>query len=400
MPLADDDLDGFGASLDEARQHIGPVLPRGLLPPRKPVILPTISFADVTPSCDADDFVEGLLTRGAMSVIYGESNSGKTFWTLDVGLHVAAGKRWRGRDVDQGFVLWLALEGQHGIRNRVAAWRAHHGLDDANLPFAAACTAVNLLDPNAEAGDVIATIRDLTKRAQMRPALIVVDTLARAIAGGNENSSEDMGALVRNGDMIRQETSAHLAWIHHSGKDQAKGARGHSSLRAATDTEIEIANADGARTMRVTKQRDMECGPEMPFVLRTVELGTNRRGKAVTSCVVEDGEGDTAGAVPSRRRLTGQKQRALEVLADLIATSGRSGDQGVPAGLPSVPDRFWRERFYDRAMPGADGEAKRKAFRRSADELLAARIVGMNAGRVWIVHHRPDGRNHDAQEGG
>ena len=106
------------------------------------------------------------------------------------------------------------------------------------------------------------------------------------MAGGNENASEDMGALVINSDHIRRETKAHVCFIHHSGKDSARGARGHSSLLAAADTEIEVTNDDGARIARVTKQREMECSGEFSFSLHVVTLGENRRGKPVTSCVV------------------------------------------------------------------------------------------------------------------
>jgi hypothetical protein len=357
----------------------------------QPRILPVVMFSDAQPKLDANDFVEGVLSCGAMSVVYGESNSGKTFFALDMALHVAAGMQWRDREVDQGVVLYLALEGSAAILNRVAAFKIANDMGDHVLPFAIAPVAVNLLDPEADAAAVIDTIKAVAAKMESAPMLVIVDTLARAIAGGNENASEDMGALVRNGDLIREATGAHLMWIHHSGKDQAKGARGHSSLRAATDTEIEVVAVSTSRTASVTKQRDMECTGTFTFSLKVIELGNNTRGKAVTSCVVEAGEGDTPGGVPLRRRLKGHQQRALEVLADLIAHSGRTGDPGVPHGLSSVPDKWWRERFYERAMPGAEAEARKRAFRRAADYLVEHHLVGMGSDRVWLVHSKEDG---------
>jgi hypothetical protein len=355
------------------------------LKPEAPArVLPTILFVDAAAALDADDFLEGVLTRGAMSVVYGESNSGKTFFALDLALHVAAGRQWRDREAEQGFVLYLALEGSQGIRNRIAAYKLEHGFEDTNPPFAIAAVGVNLLDPDADASAVIATIKSLAETMAVKPILIVVDTLARAMAGGNENSSEDMGALVINGDTIRRETGAHVMWIHHSGKDAAKGARGHSSLRAATDTEIEVVSMKGARTATVTKQRDMECSGSFGFTLKVVELGKNKRGKMVTSCVVEVGEGDAAVVTPAQR-LSNHQQRALEVLGDAIGDGGRVGEAGVPAGMPSVPEALWRQRFYERAAPGADAEAKKKAFRRAADALVERHLVGMAKGRVWVV---------------
>jgi hypothetical protein len=76
--------------------------------------------------------------------------------------------------------------------------------------------------------------------------------------------------------------------IHHSGKVQALGARGHSSLRAAIDTEFEITRPEGEKisTVTTTKQRDFPVGEPMPFSLKQIVLGIDRRGNQITSCVV------------------------------------------------------------------------------------------------------------------
>ncbi len=118
--------------------------------------------------------------------------------------------------------------------------------------------------------------------------LIVIDTLARAISGGDENSSMDMGKMIIQADMIRAQTGAHISFIHHSGKDDLKGARGHSSLRAAVDTEIEISRPDerSPSTIRIVKQREMEMIEPMAFSLERIVLGENKRGAEITSCVV------------------------------------------------------------------------------------------------------------------
>ncbi len=94
-----------------------------------------------------------------------------------------------------------------------------------------------------------------------------------------------MGAFVQNIDRIREATSAHLMVVHHSGKDTAKGARGHSLLRAATDTEIEIAD----NQLKITKQRDMEMRQPANFSLITHELGSTKEGDKITSCTVSWG---------------------------------------------------------------------------------------------------------------
>jgi hypothetical protein len=374
--------------------------PNGDGPPQK-LIDQLIHFDAIEVAGDCADFVEGLLIERGMSVIYGESNSGKTFFATDLALHVACGWPWNGREVKRGAVLYCCLEGSHGIKNRMAAFRQFYPIDGANVPLVVLPVAVDLLTPNNHAQEVVDIIKDIEQTTGLPVILTVIDTLSRAMAGGNENAPDDMGELVRNGTFIQQQGNTHVAWVHHSGKDQAKGARGHSLLRAATDTEIEVT-ADGTRhEARVTKQRDLECAGEFTFNLKVVELGTNTRGKPITSCVVDYGDsaalgrGHAAGAASARRHLTGHNKRALEVLIDLCSASGQAGYPGVPSGIQSVPEKWWRDRFYDRASPGDSEDAKQKAFRRASVALINQHVVGMANRRVWFVSYAGSGNGHD-----
>lgn len=348
-------------------------------------------FHDIKVVLDARDFVEGVLMSGAMSVIYGGSASGKTFYATDLGLHVACGWEWNGRAVEQGGVIYLAFEGAFGIRNRIVAFREEHGIGSYDIPFAIIPVTMDLLDPAADTSKLIRTIKHVAAGLTVPVRWVVGDTLSRAMAGGNENAPDDMGALVTNGTRIQQETGAAMGWVHHSGKDQARGARGHSLLRAATDTEIEVVvEEDGQRTARVTKQREMECVGEWAFRLKPVELGTNARGKPVSSCIVDYGGKPAVRRGRAAGGPGGHPQRALEILTDLCAGSGKSGYQGMPDGMLSVPGSWWRERFYDRAMPGDKQDTKKHAFDRASTTLINRHLVGMAGERVWVVQPLPE----------
>ena len=370
--------------------NIAPLRPSGdASPPSGRLKDQLVYFHEIEATTDANDFVEGLLIERGMSVIYGESNSGKTFFATDLAFHIACGWPWNGRETKQGAVLYCCLEGSHGIHNRIAALKHNHMVGD-DIPLVVLPVAIDLLNPAGHTDEVIEALGEIERRTGKRVILTVMDTLSRAMAGGNENAPDDMGALVGNGTRIQQEGNTHVAWVHHCGKDQAKGARGHSLLRAATDTEIEVvADEEGSRTSRVTKQRDLECEGEFPFRLKVIELGANQRGKQVTSCVVDYGtEEAPAKSVASRgpkRGSGGHAQRAKEILTDLIATAGKSGFSGVPGDFLSVPEDWWREQFYQRSMPGAEQEARKRAFRRSADLLVETHVVGMACSRVWLV---------------
>lgn len=350
--------------------------------------LPVTYFSDIQAVHDAKDFVQNTLTERAGSVVYGESNAGKTFWAADLALHVAYARTWNGRRVEQGAVVYCVLEGSMGFRNRVAAWRTEH-CDTADIPFVAIEIGINLLNPDADTPHLISTINFVSNRLGIPVKLTVVDTLSRALAGGNENSPEDMGALVVNMDQIRAQTGTHLMFIHHSGKDAAKGARGHSLLRAAVDTEIEVIAEEGTarKTATVVKQRELKKGDVFEFTLQTVTIGHNRHGEAVTTCIVQPTGNQQAS--PVSRKQGGSTGRALEILTTLLAGSGQTGFAGTPLDVASVPEAWWRERFYEAAMAGAEQDAKQKAFRRAADALVEKHVVGMGNRRVWLVRKQP-----------
>lgn len=347
--------------------------------------LPLIYFADAKANLDAADFIEGLLIEEAMSVIYGPSNCGKTFFATDLAMHVATGRPWRGKEIEPGGVIYCALEGSHGISNRVAAFKQANGLEGCEVPFAIIPVALNLLDPNADADRVIEAVAIASATMGVPVKWVIMDTLSRALAGGNENSPEDMGALVSNGNRIQQAAKAHLSWIHHSGKDQAAGARGHSLLRAATDTEIELSRPDSASPSiaTVTKQRELPIEGRFVFKLNTVELGTNRRGKPVTSCVVEAVE--EGPATQPRARLSAGQREALSALHEALIEAGRTATgHDIPEGVRVVPINTWRAAFYARSVLD-NQEAKQKAFVRGSKALQQDGLIGARNNVVWIV---------------
>jgi len=261
-----------------------------------------------------ETIVAGLLEAGTLVVLFGATNTGKTTFALDLGLRVARGELWRGRRTRKGVVLWLALESAAGLRRRVVAHRLQY---KSGAPlFADVTEAVELLDVH-DANAIIATIRAAESDTGEKCALVVVDTVARALAGGDENDGRDMGLLIRHCDLIRQETGATVLLIHHSGKDSTRGARGHSSLRAAVDTEIEVIGQANPRQAKVTKQRDLPSGDVFAFDLETVELGCNTdTGETITACVVAHREDVPTTPAAPRSKAAAAILRALRAQQD------------------------------------------------------------------------------------
>jgi putative DNA primase/helicase len=127
----------------------------------------------------------------------------------------------------------------------------------------------------------------LEDQYKQKVRLIIGDTLARLTAGGNENSGQDMGIVIRNVDKIRMATGSHFLLIHHNGKNAALGARGWGGVKAAIDTEIEITDSIEGRCAEIKKQRDLDTkGSRIGFHLERVNLGLTKWKSTATSCVV------------------------------------------------------------------------------------------------------------------
>ena len=270
-----DGADVLAELLEDAREPAPPGLPL------------SVAFADELPETftPPDELVEGVLTAGDGSVLYGDSNSGKTFFVIDMAAAVARGAQWMGRNTEPGLVVYLAAESPASVRGRLQAYQRHHGVRVPN--FAIVQSPIDLFDGDADTEAVIAVVRQLERQRGQKVRLIVGDTLARLSAGANENAGQDMGLVVRRFDRIRTACNAHFLLIHHSGKAAANGARGWSGIRAAVDTEIEVTDSPTGRCAEITKQRDLSTkGERIGFRLDTVTLGTTKWGAAATSCVV------------------------------------------------------------------------------------------------------------------
>jgi len=278
--------------------------------------------------------VKGLLQRGTYSELFGAPGAGKTFVALDIAYHVAAGLPWMERKVHAGPVLYLAYEGLGGLVKRAQALRQRHG--EADVPLYIAGGNFNLREPKGRQalGQVISELPE-------RPALIVIDTFARALMGGDENSAQDVGAFNSAVAALIESTGACVILIHHPGKQKTSGARGSSALLGAVDTEIEIDN----HQVIATKQRDIELTPPIGFKLVPVMVGVDEDGDELTSCVVESAVITLAGAAG---QLTGNQKRGFEALCAMSPNNAPVQELAWrEACRDFLGDKAFNQRFWD-----------------------------------------------------
>ncbi|MGK8204321.1 helicase RepA family protein [Burkholderia cenocepacia] len=266
----------------------------------------SVVFADELPDTyeAPDELVERLLTTDGGSLVYGNSNCGKTFFVIGVAAAVSLGVEWMGRRTEQGLVVYLAAESPQSVRSRVQAYKKYHGVSMPN--FAVVQNSLNLFTDDADTQAIIKTVKMIEAQRNQKVRLIVGDTMARLTAGANENAGQDMGLVIDRFDRIRRECNAHFMLIHHSGKNTAAGARGWSGIRAAVDVEIEITDQAAGRCAEITKDRDLGSkGERIGFQLEPVEMGRSKWGASVSTCVAvpaaapERTESKKLGAVES-----------------------------------------------------------------------------------------------------
>lgn len=244
-----------------------------------------------------NELIENLMTIGGSTVIYGDSNSGKTFFALSMAMSVATGSNFFGRQTDKGCVVYLATESPSSVMTRIQALKKYTGYGLENL--AVVPVPVNFYSNDGDAADVVELVKAVSKAKDMPVHLIIGDTLARMSAGANENSGEDMGPVMARFDQVAKATGAAMCIIHHNGKNAAAGARGWSGIRAHIDTEIEVVSENNSRVATVTKQRELPGkGDVIHFKLEIIEMGISKFGGQATTCVAvpdEDGELNSKG---------------------------------------------------------------------------------------------------------
>lgn len=284
--------------------------------------------------------IKGIIPKTGMGVIFGDSGAGKTFITLDLALSVARRISWHGRRVkDPVGVLYVSAEGGSAMNSRINAYSTYHGVTLEDAPFGIVISSVNLR--GGEANKVIEACHEMGSRGHP-VGLIIFDTLNRTIGGGDENSSKDMGEYLDAVSRISKETASFILIVHHSGKDTQKGARGHSSLRAAADAEFEVKIDGDQQVLKVTKSRDGETGIEYVYKREVVMLGLDEDLEPIESCVAIPG--DRSALRSNKPKPRGEWQQLAYEVAESLgeAASERAVVDGI--GQKTSHQTRWRER--------------------------------------------------------
>lgn len=236
------------------------------------------------------ELVESWLPEGGIHLLYAPKDCFKSFLAVDWFLCVATGRPWHGFEVQQGPCVYIAGEGNRGLRRRFRAWCIHHGVEFESLPIAVSQWPMQALDP-ANIAQWSGHLAEVEAHYGAPARFVVVDTLATNFGPGDENAPTDMARfLAMLAIHIKRDAGTTILVVHHSGKDATKGARGGSSIEGNAEAvfTLERTSADDTVELSCKHIKDGERPPPLLLKARSVELGVNdRHGDPMTSLVLD-----------------------------------------------------------------------------------------------------------------
>ena len=230
----------------------------------------TLSLSDLATLPEPEWLVEGIIPADGLTTLFGAPGATKSFMILDAALSICAGIPFHGRTVRTGSSVYCVGEGLRGLRWRIEAWKLAHPEADADLlekNLVIIPHAPRLLEPT-EQTMLNNTCRELAEdRGNLK--LFIIDTWARSLTGGDENSAQDAGVAIDVCERIRAETGATPFIVHHSGADGLR-ERGSTALRGASDCTLQMNREEmsGIITLQQKKSKDSEAFAPMKFNLQ------------------------------------------------------------------------------------------------------------------------------------
>lgn len=340
--------------------------------------------------------VKGLFGVGELSVTYGAPKTGKSFLLTSCALAIACGDPdWFGYRIKRaGLVIYCIMEGVGGFPNRLAAWSERTGRIVPNQ-FAYVPVRLRFLAPEGAkpglgrrkiiAEDILRLQRlvaEVEAQAGQPCVMLVIDTVARAMTGRDENDTQDMGEFVDAcGELQNLPSKPHVALVHHESKSGTM--RGSSALVGAGDTMVHVERTEaGERQWCVEFSKDDADGKAHVFDLELVTIDRDEDGDEVTSCVVRD---EGSPAQKANTKPPSNTEKALTALSRAIATAGMEPPPGfeIPVRFVVSGD-YWRCEAA-KSMAGETPESRAAAFRNARKKLFDEGLVAGAGQFVWLA---------------
>ncbi len=358
------------------------------------------SFEEIDFNFSEEWLIKKLLPLQGLVVTFGLPQAYKSFIVMDIALHVACGLNWGGRKTKQGAAVYIAAENSGGTKKRKVGFSQVHGAYlPKSVPFFLIETAPNLGTEKNDLDELIASVEAYS----VTPALIVVDTLAQTLCGGEENGT-GMATFVNNATALANHFKCCVIAVHHVPLADDTRLRGHGSLHGGADG-LFLTERNGqtlATTLTVQKLKDEESAIKAEIKLDRVVIGLDDDYEEVSTLVVatvEFGAGSTVVNDKGPKKIPEQRRLLMDVVTQALLEAGQDGFRSFSDGplVRAVPEEDVRERYYARIAERADpdenpdklADRQRQAFRRSVASALKAKnlVARAEGGRrfLWLA---------------
>jgi hypothetical protein len=345
-------------------------------PKKAPFFLSYDEMANLPP---ADWLVDRAVPRHAKTLMFGASNTFKSFLAVDLACCVATGTDWHGHHVRQGNVVYIATEGASGVgRLRIRDWMNHHNIpeqDRRNIFLRNMETWIT--DP----ADVAAFI-DAVRHTIGEIALFVVDVGAGTMAG-SESDDETAKTWVAGLETIIRELSCAALCITHTGWADQTRARGHTHIWGSFDTRLQVEGDKDKRTsvLRVNRHKDADSLGSWGFRLEPVVVQIGE-----STLVPEFDETVDTNSSGAKKLTSANHKAAQEALQQALDKHGEPspGFTGMPSNATVIKRGTW-ETYGSPKMSGADTKRQNENFGRAVTALHDKGLVGFQGEYVWSI---------------
>lgn len=256
--------------------------------------------------------IKDLVPAGGFTLIAGRPKLARKSWLAQlIALSVATGKRTGPLEPMSGPlpVIYIDLEVvEKPTAQRYSALAKGYGLELPDNLFIAPNAPFHMTSP-----ECVAELRRLAAETGAR--LVIIDTMAKAIGGVDENSSRDMGMALLCAAALKQDGVASIV-VHHLGKaaklqpgehmDPDSGLRGSSAISGAYDQILSIqqATVEGERNsyLIVGGKFAAFTAATIDWALTNVRVGSENVLDTATVTIGEFGELPVQDEVQSTSR--------------------------------------------------------------------------------------------------
>jgi hypothetical protein len=329
--------------------------------------------------------VHGLLPTTGVAVIYGKWKTFKTFVALDLGIAVAFHPTWAGRKVTNGAVIYIACEGAAGLDKRIAAYKRTKP-ELKGLPFYVIKARPGLGIRPGDVDELVSTIRD--ELGAITPVLIIIDTLARTLAGKDENG-EGMRNFLDNAEDLSAALACLVLAVHHEGAGDTGRLRGGTVLDAGSVATWRTARKAGELACTVTVQEAKDSVSDLGFrvLLKAVQFGDEHDEQRESTLIVDSIEAESSDTQPKRERVSPGLRAAMTAID--IGIDQHGSEITLPNRGPrvrAVAIETVRKIYVGKRADDLTEDSKRRTFDRHLESLIDREIVvsGQLAGHPML----------------